>query len=79
MQDINADPDDAAITAAVIAMAGSMNLGVVAEGVETGAQLNIFEEKALWGSARLLLEQASSHQRHGSPLTAAAPPGMGTR
>jgi CheY-like chemotaxis protein len=45
VQDINADPDDAAITAAVIAMAGSMNLGVVAEGVETGAQLNFLKRK----------------------------------
>ena len=45
VQDINANPDDAAITAAVIAMAGSMNLGVVAEGVETGAQLNFLKKK----------------------------------
>ena len=45
VQEINSDPDDAAITAAVIAMAGSMNLGVVAEGVETVAQLNFLKKK----------------------------------
>jgi diguanylate cyclase (GGDEF)-like protein len=45
VQEINSDPDDAAIAAAVIAMAGSMNLGVVAEGVETGAQLNFLKRK----------------------------------
>jgi diguanylate cyclase (GGDEF)-like protein len=45
VQEINSDPGDAAIAAAVIAMAGSMNLGVVAEGVETGAQLNFLKRK----------------------------------
>ncbi len=45
VQEINADPDDAAIATAVIAMASSMNLGVVAEGVETGAQLNFLKKK----------------------------------
>lgn len=40
VNDITTDPNDAAITLTVISMARAMNLGVIAEGVETQSQLN---------------------------------------
>ena len=42
--DIETDPGDAAITEAIIALARGLGLRVVAEGVETHAQLNIIRE-----------------------------------
>lgn len=44
IKDITTDPDDAAITKAIIRMAHSLNLEVIAEGVETEEQLNILRE-----------------------------------
>jgi len=45
IRDITSDPDDAAITTAVINMASSMNLRVVAEGVEDQAQLSLLKRR----------------------------------
>jgi len=42
---ITTDPDDAAITQAVIAMAHSMDIKVIAEGVETESQLAFLRER----------------------------------
>ncbi|MCP5152019.1 MAG: EAL domain-containing protein [Ectothiorhodospiraceae bacterium] len=45
VRDITTDPDDAAIATAVLRMAESMKLSVVAEGVETEAQLAFLEQE----------------------------------
>jgi EAL domain-containing protein (putative c-di-GMP-specific phosphodiesterase class I) len=39
IRDVTSDPDNAAITAAIIAMGGALNLRVIAEGVETVEQV----------------------------------------
>ena len=45
VQEINTDHDNAAIASAVIVLGQSLNLGVIAEGVETEEQLNFLREQ----------------------------------
>jgi EAL domain-containing protein (putative c-di-GMP-specific phosphodiesterase class I) len=44
VRDIHSDPNDEAIIKAILAMAHSLKLSVVAEGVETEAQFNALKE-----------------------------------
>jgi len=45
VRDVSTDANDQAIASAVLAMAGSLNMRVVAEGVETSAQFDFLKQK----------------------------------
>jgi EAL domain-containing protein (putative c-di-GMP-specific phosphodiesterase class I) len=77
VRDITHDPDDAAITTTVIAMAHAMELNVVAEGVETEAQLGFLREhgcdeiQGYWLSPPLEAQRCLAFLRNWSPSAAA--------
>ena len=68
--------DDAAITTTVIAMAHAMELNVVAEGVETEAQLRFLHDhgcdeiQGYWLSPPLEAQRCLAYLRNWSPTTA---------
>lgn len=76
VRDITHDPDDAAITTTVIAMAHAMELNVVAEGVETEAQLRFLHDhgcdeiQGYWLSPPLEAQRCLAFLRNWSPTTA---------
>lgn len=79
VSDITTDPDDAAITAAIINMAHSLKLKVIAEGVETADQLAFLKSLKCDGmqgylfSRPLSAEQATELLKKGTSLSPPTP------
>jgi diguanylate cyclase (GGDEF)-like protein/PAS domain S-box-containing protein len=71
VQDLSDDPDDAAITIAIIKMAKAMNLAVLAEGVETKEQLLFMREQnchtiqGFYFSKPLAVSEVDHHLKNG--------------
>jgi EAL domain-containing protein (putative c-di-GMP-specific phosphodiesterase class I) len=71
IQDVSVDPDDAAITTAIIEMARALNLAVLAEGVENEAQLSFLQSQqchtiqGFYFSRPVAVEQIDEHLRSG--------------
>ena len=69
VQDVALNPDDAAITAAIISMARSLNLKVIAEGVEDEAQMSFLRQhhcdeiQGYYFSKPLVVEEAAAKLR----------------
>lgn len=71
IQDVSIDPDDAAITTAIINMAKALNLAVLAEGVENEEQLSFLQShqchtiQGFYFSKPVAVEQIDRHLRTG--------------
>ena len=69
MRDIETDPEDSALVAAIIHMADSLGLLTIAEGVETAAQLEILrshgckELQGYWFSRPLPAAEFTAYAR----------------
>jgi len=63
VRDITSDPDDAAIVQAIIAMAHSLDIKVIAEGVETAEQLAFLEHHGCDGLQGYLISRPVSPQQ----------------
>jgi EAL domain-containing protein (putative c-di-GMP-specific phosphodiesterase class I) len=73
--DVPQDADDGAIISAIIALAHSLRLEVVAEGVETQAQLDFLQKPQMRHAAGLFAEPGRSRR----PIRAIAAPVCGHR
>ncbi|MGO9433485.1 MAG: putative bifunctional diguanylate cyclase/phosphodiesterase [Terracidiphilus sp.] len=79
IQDVSDDTDDAAITTAIINMAKALNLSVLAEGVETAAQLSFLQEQqcytiqGFYFSRPVAVDQIDRQLRVGFPHMSASP------
>jgi diguanylate cyclase (GGDEF)-like protein/PAS domain S-box-containing protein len=69
VSDIPQDQDDVAITGAVIDMAHNLNISVLAEGVETDAQLGFLRERRCDGMQGFLFSAAVSAEEIAEMLT----------
>jgi EAL domain-containing protein (putative c-di-GMP-specific phosphodiesterase class I) len=73
IRDVAVNPDDAAITAAIISMAKSLHLKVIAEGVEDEAQMSFLrahqcdEIQGYYFSKPLVVDKVSDKLRENSP------------
>jgi CheY-like chemotaxis protein len=82
VRDMNTDPDDALITRTIIALAHSLDLTVVAEGVENAAQLEFLaahrcdEAQGFLFSVPVSAERATALLQRGEPLHAPADVGV---
>jgi diguanylate cyclase (GGDEF)-like protein/PAS domain S-box-containing protein len=71
IQDVSIDPDDAAITTAIINMAKALNLSVLAEGVENKDQLSFLQSQqcytiqGFYFSKPVAVEEINRHLRTG--------------
>jgi len=85
VRDVAVNPDDAAITAAIISMAKSLNLKVIAEGVEDEAQLSFLrahqcdEIQGYYFSKPLEVDKVADRLRGNAPDPQAGSEGAGNK
>ncbi|HJE29501.1 MAG TPA: EAL domain-containing protein, partial [Pseudomonas nitrititolerans] len=80
IDDVASDPEDAAITSTIITMAHSLGLNVIAEGVETGAQVQFLsrhgcdEIQGFWLAPPMDAHACLAFIRNWQPPSALYPP-----
>ena len=76
VKDLHTSDDDAAICAAIIAMARELKLKVIAEGVANAEQLEFLRTPSLRSGAGLPDQQADPGRRPGEAAARSPPPGV---